>query len=231
MMKLGVSIFLVFYLFAFFSGLDGTVWFVSALLTIFLVYIIKYVTRTKNQNEYRGVVKESNDSLYTESDNKGVSCILDLETTGFEPEDSEIVEIFILKIQDGGIVDEFYSLFKPNNRIMNSNIHGITDNKVKYAPKLKDKNDEIFEFVGDSTLVGHNLDNFDLKFLNYHLNSQLKNKTLDTLKLSRTVLGGKVENHKLHTLAEYFGIKPPTHSARDDVMTTYEVYKKLISIK
>ena len=114
MMKLGVSIFLVFYLFAFFSGLNGTLWFVSALLTIFLVYKIKYVTRTKNQNEYRGVVKESNDSLYTESDNKGVSCILDLETTGFEPEDSEIIEIFILKIQDGAIVDEFYSLFKPS---------------------------------------------------------------------------------------------------------------------
>ena len=122
MMKLGVSIFLVFYLFSFFSGLDRTLWFVSALLTIFLVYKIKYVTRTKNQNEYRGVVKESNDSLYTESDNKGVSCILDLETTGFEPADSEIVEIFILKIQDGEIVDEFYSLFKPNNRIMNSDI-------------------------------------------------------------------------------------------------------------
>ena len=49
--------------------------------------------------------------------------------------------------------------------------------------------------------------------------------------MSRKALGSKVENHKLTTLAEYFGIKPPTHSARDDVMTTYEVYKKLISIK
>ena len=27
-------------------------------------------------------------------------CILDLETTGFDPEDSEIVEIFILKVID-----------------------------------------------------------------------------------------------------------------------------------
>ena len=45
------------------------------------------------------------------------------------------------------------------------------------------------------------------------------------------MLGDELPNHKLNTLAEYFDINPPTHSARDDVMTTYEVYKKLISIK
>lgn len=158
-------------------------------------------------------------------------CILDLETTGFDPEDSEIVEIFILKVKNNKIVDEFYSLIKPKSRIQNSHIHGITDYKVQNAPTIEETNDEIFEFIDNSILVGHNLDNFDLEFLNYHLNSQIKNKTLDTLKLSRKALGSKVENHKLTTLAEYFGIKPPTHSARDDVMTTYEVYKKLISIK
>ena len=49
--------------------------------------------------------------------------------------------------------------------------------------------------------------------------------------LSREKLGKKVNNHKLNTLAEYFGVALPTHSARDDVMTTYEVYKKLNSIK
>ena len=40
-------------------------------------------------------------------------CILDIETTGFEPEESEIVEIYILKVQDNKVIDEFYSLFKP----------------------------------------------------------------------------------------------------------------------
>ena len=64
-----------------------------------------------------------------------------------------------------------------------------------------------------------------------NLNRQINNKTLDTLELSRSVLKDKLPNHKLNTLAKYFEIKPPTHSARDDVMTTYEVYKKLISIK
>ena len=39
-------------------------------------------------------------------------CILDIETTGFDPEDAEIVEIFILKVKNNKIVDEFYSLTK-----------------------------------------------------------------------------------------------------------------------
>jgi len=160
-----------------------------------------------------------------------IICVLDLETTGFNPKNSEIVEIFILKVKDNEIIDEFYSMFKPNERITNSHIHGITDRKVRNSPTIKEASDEIINFLGNSTLVGHNLDNFDLKFLNYHLSKTLDNKTLDTLKISRKVLGDKVENHKLDTLAKYFGVNPPTHQARDDVMATFEIYKKLLSIQ
>ena len=175
-------------------------------------------------------IKEAEKILNNET-NQDTLCVLDLETTGFKPENSEIVEIFILKVKDNKIIDEFYSMFKPNGRITNSHIHGITDRKVRNSPTIKEASDEIINFLGNSTLVGHNLDNFDLKFLNYHLSKTLDNKTLDTLKISRKVLGDKVENHKLDTLANYFGVNPPTHQARDDVMATFEIYKKLLSIQ
>ena len=162
---------------------------------------------------------------------KNVLCILDIETTGFVAGEAEIVELFILKVIDEKIVDEFYSLFKPENKILNSDIHGITDAKVTDSPRFKEKNKEIFEFIQGSILVGHNIVNFDLEFLNHFLDKTIENETIDTLELSRSVLGDELPNHKLNTLAEYFDINPPTHSARDDVMTTYEVYKKLISIK
>ena len=176
---------------------------------------------------------ENNDikKILNNKTNQDTLCVLDLETTGFKPENSEIVEIFILKVKDNVIIDEFYSMFKPNGRITNSDIHGITNRKVRNSPTIKEANDEIINFLGNSTLVGHNLDNFDLKFLNYHLSKTLDNKTLDTLKISRKVLGDKVENHKLDTLAKYFGVNPPTHQARDDVMATFEIYKKLLSIQ
>ena len=160
-----------------------------------------------------------------------IICVLDLETTGFNPKNSEIVEIFVLKAKDNKIIDEYYSLLKPKQRIKNSDIHGITDDKVENSPTIEEETDKIIKFLGNTTLVGHNLDNFDLKFLNYHLNQKLNNKTLDTLKISRKVLGDKVENHKLDTLANYFGVNPPTHHARDDVMATFEIYKKLLSIQ
>ena len=158
-------------------------------------------------------------------------CVLDIETTGFEPGESEIIEIFILKVKNEEVVDEFYSLFKPSVRITNSHIHGITDEKVVNSPSLKDKADEILNFIEECILIGHNIDKFDLKFLNFFLQKKLTNPTIDTLNMSRSKLGNNVENHKLMTLAKYFNVVRPTHTARDDVMTTFEVYKKLSSIQ
>ena len=66
-------------------------------------------------------------------------CILDIETTGFEPGEAEIIELFILKVTNGEIIDEFYSLFKPTTPITNYKIHGITDEKVEHSPYISEK--------------------------------------------------------------------------------------------
>ena len=160
-----------------------------------------------------------------------VLSFLDLETTGFEPPNAEIIEIYILKVVNNEIIDEYYTLLKPKKSITNSHIHGINDIKVKNSPEIKEVVEKILEFLEKTTLVGHNIDGFDLKFLNYYLNTNLENKTIDTLKMSRETLGSQVENHKLITLAQYFNVELPTHSAKDDVMATFEIYKKLISIQ
>ena len=57
--------------------------------------------------------------------------------------------------------------------------------------------------------------------------------TRDTSKENnrRKKLNEKVKNHKLITIAEYFDVSKPTHSAKDDVITTFEIYKKLSSIE
>ena len=141
------------------------------------------------------------------------------------------MELYILKVVNEEVVDEFYSLFKPSQKIENSHIHGITDEKVQNAPLFKEMDQKIINFVEDAVLVGHNIDYFDLKFLNFYLKRPLKNKTIDTVQLSRNKLSNKVVNHKLITIAEYFNVTKPTHSAKDDVITTFEIYKKLSSIE
>ncbi len=103
--------------------------------------------------------------------------------------------------------------------------------KLRIHHLLRKDLSDILSFIEKSVLLGHNIDNFDLKFLNYFLKKELPNQTIDTLNISRSKLGNKVKNHKLMTLAEYFNVVSPTHTARDDVMTTFEVYKKLSSIQ
>ena len=61
-------------------------------------------------------------------------CVLDIETTGFEPGPAEIIELFILKVEENNIIDEFYSLFKPKSSITNSHIHGIDNKYVINSP-------------------------------------------------------------------------------------------------
>ena len=80
-------------------------------------------------------------------------CILDIETTGFKPEDSEILELYILKVVNNEIIDEFYSLFNTKQKIENSHIHGITNEKVKDSPYFEEKSLEIREFVKGSVLA------------------------------------------------------------------------------
>lgn len=158
-------------------------------------------------------------------------CVLDIETTGINIFESEIIEIFILKIENNLIIDSYYSLFKPSKPILNSRIHGITDSVVENSPKILEKKHEIINFLDGFILVGHNINNFDIKFLNHFLNHTFNNLTIDTVKLSKTKLGKKLENHKLSTIAKFYGLDEPKHNAKNDVMVTFEIYKKLMSIK
>ena len=101
-------------------------------------------------------------------------CILDIETTGFEPENSEILELYILKVADNEIIDEFYSLFKPNQKIEILISMESLMRRFENAPAFQEMDNEITNFVEDTILVGHNINYFDLKFLNYYLAKTIK---------------------------------------------------------
>ncbi|NWP65722.1 DNA polymerase III subunit epsilon, partial [Escherichia coli] len=69
-------------------------------------------------------------------------------------------------------------------------VHGITDEKVKDAPKFAEIVDDLFEFIGDAQLIAHNA-NFDRNFIDFELNRAGRQITgeprwIDTLKLAQT---------------------------------------------
>ena len=64
--------------------------------------------------------------------------VFDLETTGLNPEESEIIEIGAIKYHGGIEVDRFHTYVKPYSPITSkiTKINGITNSMVKDAPRI-----------------------------------------------------------------------------------------------
>lgn len=159
--------------------------------------------------------------------------ILDIETTGFKPENGdEILEIGAIKVIRDKILDEFVMLLKPMRPVdaESMSIHGITNELL--AEEGKDAREvlEAFRgFAGNSILVGHNVQ-FDLGFLNHYLAAHglpvFHNNTMDTLDIARRLL--ILPSYSLEKVAAYLKVpQPEAHRALADVKTTHGVLLKL----
>ena len=145
--------------------------------------------------------------------------VFDTETTGFDVAPGgkdKVVELGAVRIRKGKIVDRFQTMVNPGRPIdpEATAVSGIGDDDVKDAPSIQDAYKQLKEFAGDAILGAHNA-NFDMDAINSMAydsgEDPLPNSVLDTLALARQLLktskkGGDIENHKLGTLSDYFGI-------------------------
>ncbi|MEA3494196.1 MAG: exonuclease domain-containing protein [Candidatus Margulisiibacteriota bacterium] len=161
--------------------------------------------------------------------------ILDIETTGLEPADSEITEIGAFKVKGKEIQDLFSSLIKTYYPISQkiTELTGINDAMVKDSPPAKEVLPRFIEFIGDSILIAHNAD-FDINFIKYHLKKlnqpEMNNRVVCTVKLARYLLPN-LRNHKLHTVAAHFGLKAENrHRAVGDAELTYQIWTHFIDM-
>ena len=150
---------------------------------------------------------------------------LDLETTGFSPESSDIIEIGAWKVCNGVVKDKFCTYIRPYVYIpLNiQQLTGISMETVKDAPVLEEVLFDFFDWCEDLPFVAHNL-KFDYSFLVAKGNNlgldftlQKQRKGLDTLKLSRNNLN--LSSNKLEDLVNFFDIDIDTenlHSAKVD---------------
>lgn len=161
--------------------------------------------------------------------------IVDLETTGLDPENDEIIEVGALQVTNGEIKSVFNKLVCPSKKVSAeiTNITGITNEMLEHEPYIKPVLEEFSRFIDESILVAHNAE-FDVSFIRNNfrkwLNKELNNQSICTVVMSRELLPG-LDNHKLHTVARYFGIEVSNrHRAIGDVEITYQVWFKLIEI-
>lgn len=179
--------------------------------------------------------------------------VIDTETTGLDYDFCNLIEISAMKFQDDICVDKFSTLIQPPLRqcyrllpdddtmeiqsfyvdAFISDLTGITNEMLEKAPTPKQVIPQFIEFIGDSILVGHNV-NFDINFL-YDAaletcNVPLVNDFIDTLRISRKVFP-ELSHHRLSDIAEACEVPfEVMHRADCDCCATSECFKKMKAI-
>jgi hypothetical protein len=93
-------------------------------------------------------------------------CVLDVESTGLEYDD-ETCSIAVLGGDSSRLLD---TLVKPNKPIPEEvvAIHGITDEKVRNAPRFVEVYDRLLEVIGNKRVLIYN-SSFDIAIINRSL--------------------------------------------------------------
>jgi len=154
---------------------------------------------------------------------------LDLETTGLDPNLCDVIEIAMIKVRSGEIVDRFESfVYTPLELSQHiSYLTGITTQDIENAPDFIDLRSQIQEFIGDEPLMGHNIW-FDWNFL-VQKGIKLDNNELWDTYLMSNILYPELPSHSLETNTKYFGIPhEDSHRAMADVMACYELWQIFI---
>ena len=152
----------------------------------------------------------------------------DLETTGLQISRDRIVEISILKIFPNGNKELKTWLINPTIPIPKeiTEIHGISDEKIKNEPKFKDIAHEIYKLIHNCDLAGYNSNKFDIpllteEFLRVGIEFNMKNrKAIDVQNIFH-----KLESRTLNGAYKFYCGKnlEGAHSAEVDTIATYEI--------
>lgn len=162
--------------------------------------------------------------------------IVDVETTGWLPEEAGITEIGAVRIGDGRPPLEFSALVNPGHPIPAdiAALTGITDAMVSQAPPIGAILPGFLTFARGCVLTAHNAP-FDIGFLTAACGDCRipwpPFPVLDTAALARSVLDEtEVPDCKLATLAGFFRARTrPCHRALADAKATADVLQGLLA--
>lgn len=170
-----------------------------------------------------------NDTQSVSTDNVIYDYIIfDIETTGLNKQNDDVIQLSALKIINDKVVDKINTFIKPKTNIPEkiTYLTGIKNEDVYNAPSIDETINKFSLFIEGLPLIGHNIINFDLPFLSEKGLVLNGNNIIDTVPLS-TIKLPNLKNHRLPTLKKYFGIDNLSHNALNDCETNLIVYKKL----
>jgi DNA polymerase III subunit epsilon len=163
--------------------------------------------------------------------------VLDTETTGLNPLGGDrIVEIGCIELDNHLATGETYHQYINPERDMPEGafaVHGLSEEFLSGYPKFAEITDAFLDFIGDATLVIHNVQ-FDMGFINAEL-ARLDRpsipmaRSVDTVQMARKKFPGAQAN--LDALCRRFQIDNSgreLHGALLDAELLAEVYLELI---
>ena len=156
----------------------------------------------------------------------GTLAIVDLETTGTSPVYGRIIEIGILRVEQGVVVRTFESLVNPGCFIHPTIEHltGISNEDVVLAPPFDEISSEVAAMLDGAVFVAHNA-RFDYGFLKNEfrrLGISWNAKCLCTMKLSRKLFPEQT-HHDLGSIIQRVGIScDHRHRAMGDARAVYD---------
>lgn len=158
---------------------------------------------------------------------RDVIVALDLETTGLNKDEDDIIEIGAARFEGGELLETYGTLVDPGRAIPDriTAITGITTEDLIGAPSIRQALPELRRFIGNSPIIGHRVD-FDLGFLNrYGVGTH--NLAIDTYDLASVLLPTAPRYNLTHLTSE-FGLElEHAHRALDDAVATGRLYWSL----
>ncbi len=156
---------------------------------------------------------------------------LDLETTGGIAHSHRIIEVGLIHIRNGEIVDKWSTLVNPGRPIPHNitMFTGISDDMVQDAPSFADIHETLLEKLQGKVFTAHSA-KFDYGFLKNEfrrLDIQFCAPVLCTVRLSRR-LYPDFRRHGLDALIERFELQvDDRHRAMGDVMLMWQFWQQI----
>ena len=112
-------------------------------------------------------------------------AVMDIETTGLNPQEDRIIEISIIKLFPDGKEEILNSLINPERSIPaeSTQIHKITDADVIVKPTFNEFAQKVIDFIRDCDLCGFQIAKFDLSVLESEFNRAGVNYLRDGIKI------------------------------------------------
>ena len=156
---------------------------------------------------------------------------LDLETTGLDPLNDQIIEIGAIKIEQGQTV-EFHCLVQTDHTVSPAvtELTGISQEMLRAGTPLSDSIHALRDFIDGVTLIGYNI-SFDIRFINAAFSKfnidRIQNTVIDLISICKKKNSFQA-NYKFETsLKEYQIANTVPHRALEDARLMHQLYMKL----